>query len=46
VIDFFLGVLTNGTVTEDKVGPHADLLEEFPLPGDAAQHDADGGRVR
>lgn len=29
----FLSVLTNGKVTEDKVGPHADLLEEFPYVG-------------
>jgi hypothetical protein len=33
VIDFQLAVLTNGTVTEDKVGPHHDLLETFPYVG-------------
>jgi Domain of unknown function (DUF4331) len=33
VVDFFLGVLTNGKVTEDKVGPHTDVLEEFPYMG-------------
>jgi hypothetical protein len=38
VVDFFLGVLTNGKVTDDKVGPHADLLEEFPYVG--APHNA------
>ncbi len=32
-VDVFLGVLTNGKVTEDKVGPHADLLGEFPYVG-------------
>jgi hypothetical protein len=31
--DVFLAVLTNGKVTEDKVGPHADLLGEFPYLG-------------
>jgi hypothetical protein len=30
VVDPFFSLLTNGTVTEDKVGPHSDLLEEFP----------------
>jgi hypothetical protein len=29
----FLSVLTNGKVTEDKVGPHTDLLDEFPYVG-------------
>jgi len=28
--DAFVAVLTNGRVTEDKVGPHVDLLPEFP----------------
>jgi hypothetical protein len=28
--DAFLAVLTNGKVTGDKVGPHIDLLAEFP----------------
>jgi hypothetical protein len=31
--DAFLAVLTNGKVTEDKVGAHADLLAEFPYLG-------------
>ena len=33
VADVFLSVLTNGRVTGDKVGPHGDLLEEFPYLG-------------
>jgi Domain of unknown function (DUF4331) len=33
VSDYFLGVLTNGKVTSDKVGPHKDLLTEFPYVG-------------
>jgi hypothetical protein len=31
--DAFLTILTNGKVTEDKVGPHGDLLSEFPYLG-------------
>jgi Domain of unknown function (DUF4331) len=31
--DAFLAVLTNGKVTGDKVGPHGDLLDEFPYLG-------------
>src|ERR1700730_5386953 len=31
--DAFLAVLTNGRVTGDKVGPHIDLLVEFPYLG-------------
>jgi hypothetical protein len=31
--DCFIRVLTNGRVTEDKVGPHSDLLLEFPYVG-------------
>jgi len=31
--DAFLAVLTNGKVTEDKVGPHGDLLSAFPYLG-------------
>jgi hypothetical protein len=31
--DVFIRILTNGKVTEDKVGPHADLLLEFPYVG-------------
>jgi len=33
VVDFFLPLLTNGKVTQDKVGPHQDLLAEFPYVG-------------
>jgi len=33
VVDFFLPLLTNGKVTQDKVGPHKDLLAEFPYMG-------------
>jgi len=31
--DFFMCVLTNGKVTGDNVGPHGDLLLEFPYVG-------------
>jgi hypothetical protein len=31
--DVFLPILTNGKVREDKVGPHSDLLAEFPYLG-------------
>jgi hypothetical protein len=31
--DSFIRILTNGKVTEDKVGPHGDLLREFPYVG-------------
>jgi hypothetical protein len=33
VSDTFLAILTNGKVTEDKVGPHGDLRAEFPYLG-------------
>jgi hypothetical protein len=33
VVDFFLPLLSNGKVTGDKVGPHTDLLTEFPYVG-------------
>jgi hypothetical protein len=33
VVDPFLSMLTNGRVTGDKVGPHKDLLDEFPYVG-------------
>src|ERR687898_1592001 len=33
VVNFFIPILTNGKVTEDKVGPHDDLLPEFPYLG-------------
>jgi hypothetical protein len=31
--DYFVTVLTNGKVTKDDVGPHSDLLSEFPHVG-------------
>jgi hypothetical protein len=31
--DSFLAILTNGKITEDKVGPHSDLIAEFPYVG-------------
>jgi hypothetical protein len=33
VIDTELGVVTNGAVTTDCVGPHADYLKAFPYLG-------------
>src|SRR5579862_4233829 len=33
VVDFFLPLLTNGKVTQDRVGPHKDLLASFPYVG-------------
>ena len=36
--DAFLAVFTNGKVTEDKVGPHGDLLSEFPYVGPPHGH--------
>ncbi len=36
--DAFLAVFTNGKVTQDKVGPHGDLLSAFPYLG--PPHDA------
>jgi len=33
VIDVFLPILTNGKVKGDKVGPHRDLLADFPYLG-------------
>jgi len=33
VVDVFLSTYTNGKVTGDKVGPHGDLLDEFPYLG-------------
>jgi hypothetical protein len=32
-VDVFLGILTNGRVTRDNVGPHKDLLPLFPYLG-------------
>jgi hypothetical protein len=37
VSDHFLTILTNGRVTTDRVGPHSDLLSEFPYFWTAAQ---------
>lgn len=34
VIDVELGLLTNGGITGDGVGPHSDLLDDFPYMGD------------
>jgi len=33
VADVFFSMLTNGKVTADRVGPHRDLLDEFPYLG-------------
>jgi hypothetical protein len=33
VIDHFLAIITNGRVTTDGIGPHTDLLVEFPYLG-------------
>ena len=33
VQDLFLAILTNGKVTTDGVGPHSDLLADFPYLG-------------
>jgi len=33
VVDLFFSMLTNGKVSGDKVGPHTDLLDEFPYLG-------------
>ncbi len=33
VLDYFLGILTNGKVMTDRVGAHGDLLTEFPYLG-------------
>jgi hypothetical protein len=33
VMDVFISLLTNGRITEDKVGPHSDLLAGFPYVG-------------
>ena len=36
--DSFIRILTNGKVAEDNVGPHADLLLEFPYVGPPHQN--------
>ena len=33
VVDVFFSMLTNGRVAGDRVGPHCDLLNEFPYLG-------------
>jgi hypothetical protein len=33
VVDVFFSIYTNGKVTGDGVGPHGDLLEDFPYLG-------------
>jgi uncharacterized protein DUF4331 len=33
VADTFLAIITNGKVTADGIGPHGDLLAEFPYVG-------------
>jgi hypothetical protein len=33
VMDHFIVLITNGTITRDGVGPHTDLLAEFPYVG-------------
>jgi hypothetical protein len=33
VMDHFISVITNGKVTRDNVGPHKDLLADFPYVG-------------
>ena len=33
VVDVFLSIYTSGKVTGDKVGPHGDLINEFPYLG-------------
>ena len=33
VFDVFCAIYTNGKITGDKVGPHSDLLHEFPYLG-------------
>jgi hypothetical protein len=38
VMDQFLAVLTNGKVTSDGLGPHQDLLTEFPYLGPPHSH--------
>ena len=43
-IDVFLGVLTKGKITSDNVGPHKDLLSEFPFLG-APHEDRSAQRV-
>ena len=41
----FLSVLTNGKVTGDNVGPHTDMLDEFPYVGPPHTATRTGGRT-
>jgi hypothetical protein len=45
--DFFICVMTNGKVTEDRAGRHCDLLIEFPYMGrpTTTQRDRCAGEV-
>jgi Domain of unknown function (DUF4331) len=43
VVDFFLPLLTNGKVKGDNVGPHKDLLADFPYV--AAPHQARAAKL-
>jgi hypothetical protein len=38
VLDHFLSILTNGKVTTDGIGPHNDLLADFPYLGPPHRH--------
>src|SRR5919202_2329324 len=42
VADPFMAILTNGKVSEGKVGPHDDLLPEFPYLGPPHANRAEG----
>ena len=33
VVDFLLPILTNGKIKTEKVGPHRDLIDQFPYVG-------------
>src|SRR5262245_64673955 len=46
VVDSFLSILTNGKVTTDKVGPHNDLLNEFPMSSFSASGPCDTSSAR
>ncbi len=41
VADPFMAVLTNGKASDDMVGPHGDLLPEFPYVGPPHENRAD-----
>ena len=43
VVDVFIPILTNGKVKGDKVGPHSDLLTDFPYVG--APHKARSAKL-